>query len=46
MEARYRQYFKLEDPLSPSPGGGAGGIVLVNYSVVGGIRIVSFSLFF
>jgi hypothetical protein len=35
--------FELEDPLSTSPGGGAGGIMLVNFSVVGGITIVHFS---
>jgi hypothetical protein len=43
MKARYWQYFKLEHPLSPSPGGEAGGIALVNFSVVGGITIAYFS---
>jgi hypothetical protein len=44
MKARYWKYFKLENPLSPSPGGKAGGIVLVNYSLVGGIKRVHFLL--
>jgi hypothetical protein len=43
VQARYGQYFELEDPLSPSPGGEADGILLVNFSVVGGITIVNFS---
>jgi hypothetical protein len=43
LQARYPQYFELEDLLSPGPGGKAGGIALVNYSVVSGIKIVHFT---
>jgi hypothetical protein len=43
MKARYGQYFKLENLLSPSPGGETGGIPQVNFYVVGGITRVYFS---
>jgi hypothetical protein len=43
VSGKIQAIFELEDPLNTSPGGGAGGIMLVNFSVVGGITIVHFS---